>query len=125
MTIKNIATGEKTTLTLIDPASGQNWVNDFIGNNNAKLNWEENEDKKGNKIWLLSGDEYDFWTDIIDRQQSNDDNIATLSAKDREDFYTWLIEEATGGNDLDDCLCEVTEKLKGYNRNVFKNTGVS
>lgn len=67
MEIKIKETNEIKTLKLIDPKTGCDWIKDFLGNNGADINYDDDDNA------VMSADDFKWWSDAVDRQSEIDD----------------------------------------------------
>ena len=73
MTIKIKETSEMEELSLIDPKSGTDWTGDLLGNHDAEM---EYDDDTG--TYTMTQENYDWWSDLINRYQAADDTCHEL-----------------------------------------------
>lgn len=85
MNITIIETGNKETLSIIDPKSGMDWANDLLGNHNAAPEYDEATDS-----YFMSQEDFCWWSDLINRYQAADDRFyeiaKNLAPEDREEL---------------------------------------
>jgi len=73
MEIKIIETGEKCNLIITDPKSGCGWTNDLMGNHDALPEYDDDEG-----VYLMKQEDYNWWSDLIERYQEADDRFYQL-----------------------------------------------
>ena len=73
MDITIIETGEQVALSLIDPASGVNWINDLMGNHCAL---PEHDHETGR--YRMTQADYDWWLDVVTAYQAADNRYYAL-----------------------------------------------
>lgn len=97
MNVTIIETGETATLKIIDPKSGTDWTNDLLGNHGALPDYNDETDS-----YHMPHDDYNWWSDLIDRYQTADDRYHELLRSLPESAYVELQEAAFGiGCDLE------------------------
>ena len=73
-------TNTAQSLTIIDPATGQNYINDFIGNhdalNDGQFIWDADQD-----AYICSQETYDWWDKVVSDNQALDYRLHSLQAK--------------------------------------------
>lgn len=79
-------TGEKEELTLIDPKSGVNWINDLMGNHDAL------PDRNDEGYHLMDQENYDWWADLVTRYQAADNKYHDLLNSLTGDDYDALLD---------------------------------
>jgi hypothetical protein len=73
MKVTIIETNESKTLNITDPKSGMDWTNDLLGNHGALPEYSDDTDS-----YRMSRDDYEWWSDLIDRYQAADDRYYEL-----------------------------------------------
>lgn len=73
MNITIIETGENATLSITDPKSGCDWTNDLLGNHDALPDYDDDTDSHH-----MTQDDYNWWSDLIERYQAADDRYHEL-----------------------------------------------
>jgi len=83
MEVTIIGTNETETLSITDPKSGASWENDLLGNCGELPEYNDDTDS-----YHMSKEDYDWWSDLIDRYQEADNRyyelIQTLPADEAE-----------------------------------------
>ena len=69
-------TGERKTLSLIDPATGVDWVQDLIGNSGAIGDYIHYDDEAD--AYVMSQGDYEWWEEYIRLAQRDDDELRRL-----------------------------------------------
>lgn len=89
-------TGEMQNIGIIDAKTGLNWIQDFLGNNGTHT------DAEG--IYHMDKADYDWWINIIDIVEDNDNRITEIERElygdDLDNFRNDLY-EYVGSSDLD------------------------
>ncbi len=116
MKIKNTTTGKIESLSIIDPRTGLDWIQDFLGNNGADMTY--NEETEVNE---MDGENLEWWKNIIEKYQANDDRIVEIESglewDDLEVFRNGLYDASSGNNDLEIHVEAVKEYLDEYESN--------
>ena len=100
MDIKIIETGAIEELSIIDPKSGVDWINDLMGNHDCLP--EIDDDGYG----LMSQAEYDWWRNLTTEYQAADYRYHDLLSNLDEDASARLFEDANHINtDLEGYPC--------------------
>lgn len=76
MEIKIKESGKIEEITLIDNLSGLNWENDLLSNYNAAMEYDEDND-----VYIMEQDEYDWWSDLVERYQAADNRYHNMLQK--------------------------------------------
>ena len=92
MDIKIIETGETEELTLVDPKSGVNWINDLMGNHGVLPSCNDEG------VYLMSQDDYDWWADLTTQYQNADNRYHDLLTGLNGDTYDALLDDAQNIN---------------------------
>ena len=87
MEIKIKETGAEVELSIIDPKSGVDWIGDLLGDHNAK---PEEDEETGE--FCMSQEDYDWWSDLINRYQIADDRWFELYKTLPDDDSGFLVE---------------------------------
>lgn len=97
ITIKE--TGESKTLSIIDPRTGVNWVQDFIGNTGALNDGQfRYDDETGS--YECTQETYDWWVKVADEHETLSSRIEELAADyGREAVETVVL--SVNANDLE------------------------
>ena len=104
MQIKIAETDEIKTLSLIAPDTGVDWVRDFV----ASSDYYDDDDE----CYIMDEDTYDWWDDIIDRQQDNDNRKYRLVCDGADvDELDDYIAAAVGGGDMEDVVARTASAL--------------
>lgn len=101
MEIRIAETNEIKDLDIIDPKSGVNWIADLMGNHGALPTSEVDDDgyDTGNKI--MSQEDYEWWSDLVDRYQAADDRYHALR-KSLDDDEALVFDAQNINVDLED-----------------------
>ena len=104
-------TGERKTLLLIDPASGVNWIRDFIGNECAltdgQFTWDDEND-----AYRVSQENYEWWANVVAETQDAENRIAKLKeAYGDDDVDRALLDVRIGHYDIDQRPAAIQEAL--------------
>lgn len=73
MNVTIIETGKNETLSITDPKSGMDWTNDLLGNHGALPEYNDETDS-----YHMSQDDYEWWSDLIERYQTADNRYHEL-----------------------------------------------
>lgn len=109
MHVKVIETGEFKTLRLIDPDSGVDFVNDFVGNGSGF----ENKDFVYNHeddVFESTAQAFNWWNQVISDQQELIERIDALKEEHGSDAVNEVL-ESIGGHDLEDDAAVVNAAL--------------
>jgi hypothetical protein len=113
MKILNTTTGLIESLSIIDPKTGLDWTQDFLGNNEAKMNYNDDTE-----MYEMDGDDMEWWKNVIEKYQANDNRIAEIESglewDDLEAFRNGLYDASSGNNDLEIHVDAVKEYLDEY-----------
>lgn len=76
--MKILVNNQVETLSLIDPNTGCDWVNDFIGNAGGfnQFVWNDELD-----VFICTEEDFYWWKNIIEQQQSLSEKIYSYSKK--------------------------------------------
>lgn len=92
------------SMTLIDPATGLNWVHDYVGNN---LPAEMVRDPEGQVDYLTDDETATWWQIQCEAQQEADNALAELTAEQRADVLASI-----GSLDLDEQPGAILEAVR-------------
>ncbi len=109
MHVRVIETGEVKTLRLIDPESGVDFVQDFVGNGGGF----ENKDFVYNHeddVFEATAQAFNWWNQVISDQQELVDRIDELKEEHGSDAVNEVL-ESVGGHDLEDDAAVVNAAL--------------
>lgn len=109
MQVKVIETGDVKTLRLIDPDSGVDFVQDFVGNGGGF----ENKDFVYNHeddVFEATAQAFSWWNQVISDQQELVDRISELKEEHGSDAVNEVL-ESVGGHDLEDDAAVVNAAL--------------
>lgn len=109
MQVKVIETGEVKTLGLIDPDSGVDFVQDFVGNGGGF----ENKDFVYNHeddVFEATAQAFGWWNQVISDQQELVYRIDKLKEEHGSDAVNEVL-ELVGGHDLEDDAAVVNAAL--------------
>lgn len=109
MQVKVIETGDVKTLRLIDPDSGVDFVQDFVGNGGGF----ENKDFVYNHeddVFEATAQAFNWWNQVISDQQELVDRISELKEEHGSDAVNEVL-ESVGGHDLEDDAAVVNAAL--------------
>jgi len=85
MKVRINETGEINDLSIIDPKSGVNWINDLMGNHGALPDYDDD-----NGIYPMSRDDFEWWADFCKDLQTAEDRAheirRTIDNSKYEDF---------------------------------------
>jgi hypothetical protein len=70
MKVRIIETGKDEELSIIDPKTGMDWINDLMGNHDALPEYDEEADRH-----LMNQEDLDWWADLVERYQTADDRL--------------------------------------------------
>lgn len=117
ITIKE--TGETEELELIDPKTGCSWIMDLLGNHNADMDHDEDND-----IYTMDQKEFDWWDSLIDRYQAADDKSHEMLSELTGEAWESLTEaiQNVDGSDLEDYPERLTETLEEWVKLERENT---
>ncbi|OKP97837.1 hypothetical protein A3849_13760 [Paenibacillus sp. P46E] len=109
MRVQITETNEIKELTLIDPKTGVDYVQDFIGNYDAladgQFTWNE-----GAGAFLAEQDTFSWWSQVIEDQKALDERIAELKeSHDSEDVDA--VVNAAADVDLENLAASVNKAL--------------
>ena len=97
MNVTIIETKEQKELNITDPKSGMDWTNDLMGNHGALPEYDDESDS-----YQMSQEDYEWWSDLIDRYQEADDRFFELCQSLPDDESLALKEAAmTINSDLE------------------------
>lgn len=100
-------TNQAATLTLIDRKTGVNYVADYIGNTGAF----DREFERVGDDWYISQDDYNWWVDVIAKQQaSNNLQAEYLETHSSDELFDLLSQITTC--DLEDIVNQEFELLQ-------------
>jgi hypothetical protein len=101
-------TGETVRLALIDPATGCNYVGDYIGNTGALGDGQFARNDDGS----FSADQAtaDWWGDVVTQQQEVDDRLHALKAEYGSDAVFEVL-EGVGSVDFGDTPAAIMAAL--------------
>jgi len=91
MKITTIDTGKSETLNITDPKSGIDWTTDLLGNHDALPEYDADTDS-----YQMSQDDYEWWSDLINRYQEADNRFYELCQELPENERNELREAAQG-----------------------------
>lgn len=77
MKVRIKETGSLETLSIIDPASGCDYVADYIGNTGA-LSDGQFARSGDDDVFECDQDTYDWWSAVLDRQAAVDERVESL-----------------------------------------------
>ena len=100
-------TNQVATLSLIDSKTGVDYVADYIGNTGAF----DREFSQVGDDWYISQDDYDWWVDVIAKQQASNDLQAEYLETHSSDELFDLLSQITAC-DLDDIVNQELELLQ-------------
>lgn len=116
MKVQISETGKIEYLNITDPKSGCDWTQDLLGNHGALPEYDDDTD-----TYLMSQDDFDWWSDLVDRYQEADDRYyeicRELDENERSEFED-IVSSHCGGVDLEthpDALqqaCDEWEQLQ-------------
>lgn len=98
MNIKIIETGARATLSIIDPKTGTDFIQDLMGNHGSLPDYRDDID-----AYEMSQGDYDWWLDLTTRYERQDYRMHELrkDAENPEEFVAaW--EDYNASNDLED-----------------------
>jgi hypothetical protein len=102
-------TKQNATLSLIDPGSGIDYVEDFVGNTGALINGEFTYNDFN--TYVCDQKTFDWWSYIIDITQSLDDRIDDLCDEYGSDTVNAVIESAEEYLEIDDQAASINKSL--------------
>jgi hypothetical protein len=91
MDVTIIETGAQEELSIIDPKTGIAWTKDLLGNYDALPDFDEETG-----TYKMSQEDFNWWSDLIDRYQAADDRFHELLKHIDNDRYDELLEAAQG-----------------------------
>jgi len=98
MNVQIIETGKREILSIIDPQSGCDWIQDIMGNYGALPCYNDEID-----AYEMSQGCYDWWADLTARYEKADHRMHDLrKAADDADEFSAAWEAYNTANDLDD-----------------------
>lgn len=100
-------TNQVATLSLIDHKTGVNYVADYIGNTGAF----DREFERVDDDWYISQDDYDWWIDVIAKQQASNNLQAEYLDTHSSDELFDLLSQITAC-DLEDIVNQEFELLQ-------------
>lgn len=96
------------TLSIIDPKSGVDYINDFVGNTGALIDgqfkWDEDRD-----AYVCDQETFVWWDTVVTANQSLNDRIHELVKEHGETVYEVI--SATAGVDLEDHAANINQAL--------------
>lgn len=114
ITVKIRETGETKELELIDQKTGCSWVVDFIGNTGA-MNDGQFEYDEDNGVYLCDQGTFDWWDEIITKQDELDTRIAEMCEEYDFDTIMDIVWNATeAGTDLENEADYINQELDNF-----------
>lgn len=112
MEIRINETKELETLEIVDPKTGCAWTADILGNYNAAMEWDDEDD-----VYTMDQDEYEWWKGLIKRYQAADDRCHEIrqSTDDYDGFQAHM--DAFSFNDLEDLPEALEYHLDAWEKN--------
>ena len=98
MNIQIIETSARETLSILDPKSGMDFIQDLMGNHDALPDYNDDLD-----AYEMTQADFDWWLDLTARYEKQDHRMHKIrkDADDRDAFDSaW--ESYNASNDLDD-----------------------
>lgn len=98
MDITITETGATEELTIIDPESGVNWINDLMGNHGALPEYNDEDN-----TYHMIQEDFDWWDNLVKEYQTADNRYQELLNSLNGDDYDRLLAEVQDlGCDLED-----------------------
>lgn len=98
MKIRIIETGKTEELSIIDPKSGTNWINDLMGNHGALPEYDDEDD-----CYLMQQESFEWWDKLVDDYQAADNRRHNLLQRLDEEKRDKFVAEITDTDvDLED-----------------------
>jgi hypothetical protein len=69
-------TGERRTLSCVDPATGVDWAGELIGNSGAVGDYVDYDSAAG--VYVMSHDDYIWWAEYIRQALEDEDELRHL-----------------------------------------------
>jgi len=108
MEITIIETGEKEELTIIDPKSGCNWINDMMGNCGALPDYNDDDG-----TYHIAKDDFEWWDNLTAAyQKADEDYHGLLNNLDGQDYDNLIADFENLSCDLEDypnCLNQICD----------------
>lgn len=102
-------TNARESLEIIDPRTGVNWIQDFIGNAGAlsdgQFEWDDELD-----AYVCDQETFDWWQKVVEENQELENRIFELEDKHGREAVYAVITDA-GSNDLEDHARYVNQAL--------------
>lgn len=118
MNIQIIETGARETLSIIDPKSGMDWIQDIMGNHDALPDYNDEID-----AYEMTQEDYDWWLDLTTRYERQDHRMYELrqDAESADDFLAaW--ESYNAANDLEDLPGYMEQFCDAWEAGEFLNS---
>jgi hypothetical protein len=102
-------TNKIESLEIIDPRTGINWIEDFVGNTGALTDGQfEYEDETGS--YLCEQSTFDWWSKVVSDNEALENRIYDLVQEHGSDAVYSVVNDA-GGSDLEDHAANVNQAL--------------
>ena len=102
-------TNVQESLEIIDPRTGINWIQDFIGNTGAlsdgQFVWDDEQD-----AYICDQDTFDWWSKVVSDNESLENRIHELSQQHGGDAVSAVVSDAANV-DLEQLAASVNEAL--------------
>ena len=100
MNVQIIETGERETLSIIDPKSGCDWIQDMMGNCDELPEYDDDAD-----AYMMRQSEYDWWSNLTYEYEKADHRMfdlrASLTPEQVEEFDALWV-DMNNSSDLED-----------------------
>lgn len=115
MKVRIIESGKMEELVIVDPRTGMEWADDFIGNtgalNDGQFAWTENDD-----LYEVSQDNFDWWEKVMAEYKAADDAKygleSELDSDEREVFWNDIYSACECA--LEDMPSRIMEVVKNW-----------
>ena len=100
MNVQIIETGERETLSIIDPKSGCDWIMDMMGNCDELPEYDDELD-----AYMMRQSEYDWWSNLTYEYEKADHRMHDLRASltdEEQDVFDALLADMNSSSDLED-----------------------
>ena len=98
MNVQIIETGNRETLSIVDPKSGCDWIHDLMGNHGELPDYNDEID-----AYEMSQEDYDWWADLTARYEKANHRMYSLRQDaDDSDEFSAAWEGYNTANDLED-----------------------